>query len=562
MNPFSSPSPASLSWGAIGVLWLTLAPLRASPTSDAAWIAGIASIVGPTSVQAVSRSGVEVKVEVFRETIALEHRDRYGNMLYSEPGRQPFGLTSSLALQRQLEIAATLDDPVKFPNTPAMTTALESLQPAKEQLAVTRGRLDAFVKLLVKLAQDESNKPFAQVRDDAQLRLKAVDITLAAIDRFAEAVGAALADGSYSNEELNHSAQLLLAIRVNAINASRDISDVWLHLMESEMRGIVRAVATHESVAASEANPSDISVRFTELTNEPRKLPGETNIATLQRLVWLHVTWLRRLKANHYLVVDDKGKARASDAQKWETAKANFARLISQLGYYGSIDDVFAADRLENFRLVWSSQFIEAIVAEAADRTTKATYVGVSISANFGPIANEVIQGLLAENEFIDRIATESDRWVEFNSAYSRGSAGTHNAIIYFDNMLTPVLKSATFDPSQLLLANAQLYKRATSVVAQVYGAPTAADISGGGADASLNLMNLEARRRGAANSEAAKNKELVEALGALVDEHDKIVALQNSAHTDWADYRGAAKAELAKLADRLASRAVALEKP
>jgi hypothetical protein len=72
--------------------------------------------------------------------------------------------------------------------------------------------------------------------------------------------------------------------------------------------------------------------------------------------------------------------------------------------------------------------------------------------------------------------------------------------------------------------------------------------------------MNIDARKRSATNGEAQKRAELLQALGTLIEEHEKLAGLLKK--QDWTDYRGVAKPHLEKLSTQLAAQAAKLEEP
>ena len=62
-----------------------------------------------------------------------------------------------------------------------------------------------------------------------------------------------------------------------------------------------------------------------------------------------------------------------------------------------------------------------------------------------------------------------ASRWQKFSHASSEGTAGTHDAIIYLENLGLPILKSSAFDPTKFVVANGQIYRKAFSAMVKVF---------------------------------------------------------------------------------------------
>jgi hypothetical protein len=153
------------------------------------------------------------------------------------------------------------------------------------------------------------------------------------------------------------------------------------------------------------------------------------------------------------------------------------------------------------------------------------SFAGISTGANMGPIINEVFQSVFSKSQIIDAMLTDDRKWKKMNYSYSKSRAGDHNAVIYFDNSLMPILKTGTFDPSEFLAANAQLYKRVTSALAGIYGLPLS---PGGGSGtggtngnansfADFNLYTQKARAQNAQQAASKDRRAMMDALKALI---------------------------------------------
>jgi DNA uptake protein ComE-like DNA-binding protein len=138
-----------------------------------------------------------------------------------------------------------------------------------------------------------------------------------------------------------------------------------------------------------------------------------------------------------------------------------------------------------------------------------------------GLLGDEVTQVVLTKdglNEVID--PKNSKNWQPFAHAHSSGGAGNHNAVIYFENMGWPVLKSSVFNPSKFTEAFGKTFQVAFKSLATAYGVPVAGDAAGKdvqGLDAFSSAFNQKAAE---SKSAAAKAK--------LLDTLDTITKLQS----------------------------------
>ncbi|WP_438481593.1 hypothetical protein [Oleiharenicola lentus] len=539
-------------------------PGVASTVTDVAWITGVASVGIPLGLQAATRSTLSVKVDVYRETFTLPiYAPDNKTLIRWDYGQKAFGLEQPTALMRQRALLAELKDPVSQPSAAGLTAVAQQLGVAGEKLKASGEGLDRFIKQAATLAENKLWTTMPGLLAEAKQRREAVSNTIAAISAYEAKVSEASRDGVFSAEEQESAAMQLLGIRLASQAVAQDFSEVLGAYFQSRITTYLNKLLIDAKPLALQPKQRVMLTKETLRSKAELRQPGEPQTEAVQRQIWHTVSLIRQLEKSQRQFIDADQKQYAVTQAQIETAKSNIAGMIGKLGFDGDASQLFAIDRESEFRLYWDGSFIDGAIRRAAKSANDATYVGVNVGANFGPIANEVIQGLFSQSKMIDQVVSNPGRWKTYNSAVSKGSAGTHNAIIYFENMLTPVLKSATFDPSQLLLANAQIYKRATSIVAQVYGAPTAADITSGKADESLNLMSLEARKLSATNGEKATRAELLASLRSLLDEHTALAALLKADDkNDWADYPGAARAKLEKLATQLAATAASLEQP
>ncbi len=158
-----------------------------------------------------------------------------------------------------------------------------------------------------------------------------------------------------------------------------------------------------------------------------------------------------------------------------------------------------------------------------AEPTRKAalrvTYSAVLSDANLGPIVNEVAQSVLTPEALsLVTMAGNDLNWQRFSEAKSVGRTGNHDVVIYFENLATPILKSSTFDPTKFVVANGQMFQRAFSVMADIYGLPTGA-YSGTSAD--VNLIHLKTKSDELRSERDALHETLIASLHQLLAVND-----------------------------------------
>jgi hypothetical protein len=199
--------------------------------------------------------------------------------------------------------------------------------------------------------------------------------------------------------------------------------------------------------------------------------------------------------------------------------------------------------------------FLVQEAADVANDLLTATYVGVTISSSFGPITSDVVQGVFSPS-FIDKVASNPKAWKKWNQALSDSHEGDHNAVIYMDNMLTPILKDARFDPSNFIAANAEAYKKAFSIVASVYGVP-APGATGSSAD--YNLLNSDAREKNAADALTSQKTAADKALTAVATQAKPVTDALDTDPTKWKG--GDGKSTVKDVVTQLRAAADALDK-
>lgn len=173
-----------------------------------------------------------------------------------------------------------------------------------------------------------------------------------------------------------------------------------------------------------------------------------------------------------------------------------------------------------------SAALSEAYQVAYADMKSyrKLTYAALLVDFNIGPISNEVVQGVLT-SQAIDVVTNRDNKgqWRPFAHATSRGVAGNHDVAIYFENLATPILKKAEMDPSKFQVAYGQMFSRAFTTLADVYGVPM------GAASDTPSDTNLQAARDGArklADQAAKDTKAVMDAIETMIKLDEKLKTL------------------------------------
>lgn len=147
-------------------------------------------------------------------------------------------------------------------------------------------------------------------------------------------------------------------------------------------------------------------------------------------------------------------------------------------------------------------------------------------NVSIGPISNEVTQMVFTPDAMNQVLKPKNEKfWRMMNSCEVNSGPGNTDTVIYFENLLHPVLKSTNFDPSKFLVANGLIYRKAFATVAQVFGVAGAA-----GGDTSMpNIMSINATIANADESVAAAKKLRMDALKGILKaaEDSKVTAAQ-----------------------------------
>lgn len=127
---------------------------------------------------------------------------------------------------------------------------------------------------------------------------------------------------------------------------------------------------------------------------------------------------------------------------------------------------------------------VETIEAEA-ETTISITLDAITTSVSLGPVSNEVTQIVLTPGKLLGRIADPANAgsWRSFSHCASNAGPGNNDVIFYMENQATPILKSATFDPTKFIVAGGAIFERAFSVLADAAGGSGAGTGAGTGTE-------------------------------------------------------------------------------
>src|SRR5258707_9765807 len=93
-------------------------------------------------------------------------------------------------------------------------------------------------------------------------------------------------------------------------------------------------------------------------------------------------------------------------------------------------------------------------LSDAITRAYTLTFAGFTNGINTGPIVDEVFQMLYSRGQTLAAITQDDneENWHRLNYAISDGGPGNHTALVYFENMATPIIKNSSFDPTQFVV--------------------------------------------------------------------------------------------------------------
>jgi hypothetical protein len=339
----------------------------------------------------------------------------------------------------------------------------------------------------------------------------------------------AMAEENMSEAELSTARERLLRLRLLLADFPREYSANTAALFASQLQTVF--VPSENGAIKKDANTEPI---FKKLNVPAIGTPEER----MSAIVAAALEAVRNLKPNQSLL-----KEVGADKVDQKKLGNHIDQIFKAFGFRPSVNDLLNLDSAAAVQASLSQYWLQVMTTAQAENTLRLTYVGVAIGANLGPLVNETFQSVFSKGQLIDSILQE-EKWKQVNYAYSKSHAGDHNAIIYFDNILTPVLKSATFDPSQFIAANAQLHRRVSGAMAEVFGVPLAPGSASPNALPELNLFATKARKLNADKAAGQHREALLATLKELINLNETIQQQANS--SEWKGSDDAAKKAVA----------------
>ena len=483
-------------------------------------------IIPPVAAQALTYSVIDVKVEAYTESLPLDRDpkmrlDQWLNLPLNHRRSASFALGGPSALHRTLQQAKS-----EAADEAVLTTARALLVADRIVLAGRQfqdiAQDTSAAKKQINVLENASLQP---IENDFAVLHQAATSVVAAIRSYVNFTKQAMSDDIMSEAELSIARERLLRLRLVLVDFPRKYSANTADLFISQLKAI-----------------------FVPSSNGPIKLGADEKPISAILDVPKNGTPEERMSAT------------VAAALKVTSALSTQQPLLSQVGsnkvdiskIKPAVTKLFEAFGVPVALLHGDPEIPSRSIAEIlppytrqidygpqAEKALSNTYVGLTIGANLGPLVNEAFQSVFSKGHLIDSILQE-DKWRQINHAYSKSHAGDHNAIIYFDNILTPILKSATFDPSQFIAANAQLHRRVSAAMTEVFRVPQAPGSTSSSAASDLNLFATKARKKNADKAAGLHRDALLATLKELIDLHQAIQQ-QTESGESW---RGTNKTE------------------
>ena len=166
-----------------------------------------------------------------------------------------------------------------------------------------------------------------------------------------------------------------------------------------------------------------------------------------------------------------------------------------------------------------------SLITADAQIAQNATYNKLDTDVNLGGIRDEVMQSLFTSDAIPDITNKNNEgNWQPMSHATSEGTTGNHDVVIYFENLGLPILKSSAFDPSQFLVANGQMFRKAFSAMASVYGVPqgnVSTNTSTGVSTMGYNISLAQQSRQTAVTNVNSTQTKILNALDSITKADD-----------------------------------------
>lgn len=500
------------SFFALSLLSIPSGASGGSDTSSNAAI-GLGALAGIGLItEWATRSEVSVKVDVYRETLPL-HETAFWFNDSSVDNTVPFKLGGPPAIQRLIN---RQDDPTKTPTALNIRRARLELAP---YVAGIRLRSSARKSLCVGISRlSKLGNHWEQLNHDFKEQQSAANRVISGWDDFEGYYQAANMDNNLSVQELDALRQKLSVVKEGFLSL-RDFrfSDVYLYFL-------------HARIAAIDSN----------ILPEPALVAGQwvtlDDIAALLDDVRKHYS-ANRLNTPQVVIFNSTLQSFGLDLT-WETLKSLNGKPE-------------ILERLQDAPLS-----VVGKDAQAAEGAITRVFNGFTSSPNIGPLLNEMMQQVLSRSDIIDRMLNDKSKskWAPFTYAQSSARLGNHDACIYMENGLTPILKFSEYDPNMFLVAHGALYHRAFQAIAGVYGLPKLEEVDTPTTFTFANQYMLHARMENAVKTNKAIRAAKLETLETIMKSDTAI----HAAEPDWTNKKDAA---ITELKSSLEAAAQALEK-
>lgn len=527
----------------------TAGTAQAQTGTEVAIAAGVAAgmlVAVPTVTEIFTYSKVSVKIEAFTETVALPtNMYAAANLSWTNSPdlrrTQPFKLGEPTSAKRAAD-AAKLDQQQQF------LAAAYKLGESAKRLDTLILQLNVAVPIMRNLADEavadnpasETAKALANVATDFDKHLAAAQILREAINSYLELMkqfsaapmnAADMVKANASLQEVRaagNSAKWRDPIESATADAfSIDVTE----LFQQRDNFVFSTTNAPDTNAPPPGDRSTIPSAVGTQINPPSSLPAESKIAYC---VFNTLRILAMAATNSGAVTVKDQKIKFADTVAFEK------QVVQLMNYYGypvrmTAEEVSAQPgtvSLAALKQATSPAALQGLLVTYSlptqlDQVGRLsveinTYSGVASGANIGPIVNEAFQTVFGQSRIIDAMLSDDDKWKKMNFAYSKSHAGDHNTVIYFDNNLTPVIKTGSFDPGDIIAANAQLYIRVANAMASIYGLPANSTTAWGSPTnpapiPELNVYSQKARAQNAELAAANDRKAMLTVLTKLV---------------------------------------------
>lgn len=500
---------------------------------EAAAVGAVAFLGTGLATQVVTYSDLRVEVDVFRTPEAEDDS--------SFKLKRPLAATQQIR-QQQVKSLEEIIYGLKVPFS-IIGERVSLLGKTQEAVATLLDRSDGASPERVLLLSDLNKL------------LEAWDDSLRVYAELTESWTENMSDGALDSLEVSVLEARLQILAGSLLEVSQvELSSAFLDTFLSRLQGRLERLAIQESL--------DYGSAFAEHIRKSIELDplSETGVEDIARAFWAIREFYRQQVSLRDTRPIDK------TLKEFAFHPISGSQLVASKSFEESVKQVNQS---------YSPPIIRAESRKAIELIYSATLKGF----NLGPLTNEAMQQILAQSDMIDIITNPaygdqgflgtglfksdySKHWVRLNGAKSKSHLGSHNAVVYLENIATPVLKSSEFNPTDFIVANGALYRRAFDAMVSAYGMPLPGQASEGTSNLdSLNVFKIQ-ERAAKAKHQSRKNKNAVlNMVKAAIEEQKLTKAAQKAPDKpkEWSD--PAQKAAAVKSAvDRLRGMASMLE--